>query len=180
MTVRTAAGTPLALGGWLLAGFLGAALLLLLGAMLVGNRAVVVLSGSMEPALSPGDVLIERPIAASRVEIGQVVTFHDPDSDRMLTHRVRRIEARGRKLVFVTKGDADNGIQRWSVSRDGGLAQPFARVPAIGWIAMLAKTPPGLVGIVLLPLLAVAGWEIFRVWRPVPDEDPVGAGRAGP
>jgi signal peptidase len=157
---------PLALGGWLLAGFAGALLLVLVGAFLLGNRAVVVLSGSMEPAFSPGDVLIERGIEPRRVEIGQVVTFHEPGSDRVLTHRVRTVEARAGKLVFTTKGDADNGIQRWSIDPQGELGQPVGRIPAIGRVAMLAKTPLGLVAFVLLPLLGVAGWEIFRVWRP--------------
>jgi signal peptidase len=136
------------------------------GALLLGDRAVVVLSGSMEPVFSPGDVLIERSVEPSNVEIGQVVTFHEPGSDRMLTHRVRKIEARGSKLIFTTKGDADNGLQRWSIDRGGQLGQPVGRIPAIGRVVVLAKQPLGLVGIVLVPLLLVAGWEIFRIWRP--------------
>jgi signal peptidase I len=157
---------PLALAAWLLAGFVAAMLLVVAGALLLGDRAVVVLSSSMEPAFSPGDVLIERSVEPRQVEIGQVVTFHEPGSDRMLTHRVRRIETRGPKLVFVTKGDADNGIQRWAIDPGGELGQPLGRIPAIGRAVMLAKTPLGLIGIVLVPLLLVAGWEIFRIWRP--------------
>jgi signal peptidase I len=157
---------PLTLASWLLAGFVGALLVVVAGALLLGDRAVVVLSGSMEPVLSPGDVLIERSVEPRQVKIGQIVTFHEPGSDRMLTHRVRKIEARGSKLVFVTKGDADNGIQRWSIDPGGELGQPLGRIPAVGRVVMLAKTPLGLVGIVIVPLLLVAAWEIFRIWRP--------------
>ena len=175
-----AARKPLALVGWLFAGFLGAALLALLGALLLGDRAVVVLSGSMEPTFSAGDVLIERRVEASEVEIGQIVTFHDPGSDRMITHRVRSVTVRGQKLVFVTKGDADNGIQRWSVARDGSLSQPIVAVPAVGRVVALTKTPLGLIGIVMLPLLALAIWEIRRIWRPHAGKDLGGVSGAGP
>lgn len=163
---------PLTLAGWLGAGFATALLLAVAGSLLLGERAVVVLSGSMEPAFSPGDVLIERSVEPRQVKIGQIVTFHEPGSDRSITHRVRRVETRGRKLVFTTKGDADNGIQRWSIDAGGELGQPQWRIPAIGYAVMLTKTPLGLVAIVLLPLLLLAAWEVYRVWRPGDDRGP--------
>jgi signal peptidase len=175
-----AARGPLALMGWVLSGFLGALLLVVVGALLIGDRAVVVLSGSMEPVFSPGDVLIERSIEPRQVEIGQVVTFHEPGTDRMLTHRVRKIEARGAKLVFTTKGDADNGVQRWAINPSGELGQPVGRIPVIGRVVMLTKTPLGLIGIVMVPLLLLAGLEIRRIWRPHETEaDSLGRGADG-
>lgn len=177
--LRVAQG-PLGLAGWLLAGFSGALLLVVAAALLLGDRAVVVLSGSMEPVFSPGDVLIERSIEPRQVEIGQVVTFHEPGTDRMLTHRVRKIEARGPNLVFTTKGDADNGVQRWAIGPGGQLGQPVGRIPAVGRVVMLAKTPLGLVAIVLVPLLLLAGLEIRRIWRPREAEaDGLGSGARG-
>jgi signal peptidase len=167
-----AARRPLALMAWLGAGFTAALLLAVVGSMLLGERPVVVLSGSMEPAFSPGDVLIERSVEPRQVKIGQIVTFPEPGSDRSITHRVRSIEARGSKLVFTTKGDADNGVQRWSIDKSGELGQPRWRIPIVGYAVMLAKTPLGLVLIVLLPLLAIAGWEIYGVWRRDGDRDP--------
>lgn len=154
-----------ALGGWLAAGFTVALLATTLASLLLGQRAVVVLSGSMEPVFSPGDVLIERGLQASEVEIGQIVTFEEPGTDRQVTHRVRRIEARKGRLVFVTKGDADNSVQRWSIAAGGTLGQPTRAIPAIGHVAMLARTPLGLFGMVLLPLLVLAGLEIRAIWR---------------
>jgi signal peptidase len=162
---------PLAIAGWLCAGFAGALLLAVLGSLLLDQRAVVVLSGSMEPAFSPGDVLIERSVEPRKVEIGQIVTFHEPGTNRMLTHRVRSVESRGTKLVITTKGDADNGVQRWSIDAGGELGQPVWRIPTIGYLVIQAKRPLGLVLIVLLPLLLVAGWEIYRVWRPQEGRD---------
>lgn len=161
--------TGVALLGWVVIAFAGALLLTLAGSLLAGDRAVVVLSGSMEPVFSPGDLLIERSVEPSETEIGQIVTFREPGTDRSITHRVRRIEASGSRLIFTTKGDADNSIQRWSIAADGELGQPVWTIPAIGHLAMLAKTPLGLLGIVILPLLLLGGWEIARIWRPRED-----------
>lgn len=169
MRLLRAARRPLALTSWVTAGFVAALLLAVAGSLLVGARPVVVLSGSMEPAFSAGDVLIERGVEPRQVKVGQVVTFREPGTERMMTHRVRTIEARGARLVFTTKGDADNGVQRWAIDPGDELGQPVWRIPVIGYVAMLAKTPLGLVAIVLLPLLLVAAWEIYRVWRPRED-----------
>jgi len=167
------------LAGWVAVGLVGTLFLTVAASLLCGQRAVVVLSGSMEPVFSPGDVLIERSIEPSRVQVGQIVTFHEPGTDRMLTHRVRTIESRGAQLVFTTKGDADNSVQRWAIGRDGQLGQPVQAIPKIGYLVTFAKTPLGLIVVVLLPLLLVAGLELVRIWRPVPTKDtPVAASGA--
>jgi signal peptidase I len=166
MSLQQVARRMLGLAGWVTAGFTAALLLAIVGALLLGERPVVVLSGSMEPSFSAGDVLIERGVEPREVQIGQIVTFDEPETERTITHRVRSIEAQGSKLVITTKGDADNGVQRWRIARDGELGQPAWRIPMVGHLAMLAKTPLGLVGLVLLPLLVIAGWEIYRTWRP--------------
>jgi len=159
------------LAGWVAAGLVGTLFLTVLASLLLGQRAVVVLSGSMEPAFSPGDVLIERSVEPSQVDVGQVVTFHEPGTHTMLTHRVRSVESHAGRLVFTTKGDADNSVQRWAIDRDGRLGQPIQAIPKIGYVVMFAKTPLGLIVIVLLPLLVIGGFEIARVWRPpVPEE----------
>jgi len=155
--------------GWTGLAFVGVVVLTVVGSLLIGERAVVVLSGSMEPAFSAGDVLIERSVGPSEVAIGQIVTFREPGTDRSITHRVRRIEKLGSKLVFTTKGDADNSTQRWAIAADGELWQPLRTIPAVGHVAMLTRTPLGLIGIVIVPLLMLAGWEILRIWRPRED-----------
>lgn len=166
MSLSQVARRALTLAGWVTAGFAATLLLAIVGSLLLGERPVVVLSGSMEPSFSAGDVLIERGIEPRELQIGQIVTFDEPETERTITHRVRSIEAQGQKLVVTTKGDADNGVQRWAIDRDGELGRPAWRIPMVGHLAMLAKTPLGLLGLVLLPLLAVAGWEIYRIWRP--------------
>src|SRR5690349_12968093 len=56
--------------------------------VMLGWSATVVMSGSMEPAVAPGDVIVtSRPSSPPR--IGQIVRFPDPaEPGRFLLHRV--------------------------------------------------------------------------------------------
>ncbi|MEV8020870.1 signal peptidase I [Streptomyces sp. NPDC086554] len=70
-----------------------------------GWNPSVVVSGSMEPALSRGDVVMVRAVEATDVGAGAVIAFTDPaHGDRMTTHRA--IE-RHNGNSYVTKGDAN-------------------------------------------------------------------------
>jgi signal peptidase I len=150
---------------WLLGGFAATVLVTVLASLLLGQRVVIVLSGSMEPGLSTGDVLIERPLSPAEVEVGDVITFEEPGGGRRITHRVRDIEVRGERIVFTTKGDANNTTERWAIASDGELYTPKRRIPLVGHLAILAKTPLGLLMLIVAPLLALATIELRSIWR---------------
>lgn len=135
--------------------------------MALGGRPYTVLTGSMRPAIAPGDVVVVRPIAPLDARPGDVVTFRDPqDPRRLITHRVQSvISLRGRADV-VTKGDANSGGERWTVPAGGRISRVMYRVPAIGRVAVLARRPGGLLVLVLAPLLLLAAIEVRRIWRP--------------
>ena len=61
---------------------------------LFGFQCFAVLSGSMEPAIGTGDVVVVRKIAPLDAKIGDVVTFRSPeDPGRLVTHRATSIQA---------------------------------------------------------------------------------------
>src|SRR5215210_2373114 len=71
-------------------------------------RPLVVLSGSMEPALHTGDISVVRTIAPLDARPGDIVTFRDPENaDRLISHRVRDMRASGDKVIFRTRGDVN-------------------------------------------------------------------------
>ena len=58
---------------------------------LFGHPALTVLSGSMQPALEVGSVVIDEKISPVEARPGDIVSFPDPTRrDRTLTHRCRR------------------------------------------------------------------------------------------
>jgi signal peptidase len=60
----------------------------------------VILTGSMKPAIDPGDVVILRKADPSDVKVGDVIQYWR--GDVFIIHRVINIEATGE---FQTKGD---------------------------------------------------------------------------
>ena len=151
---------------------LAAGLLLAAGAPLVfGYHSFTVMSGSMEPAIATGDVVVNRPIAPLEARIGDVVTFSDPDTpERLITHRLRRIQVRGRTAQMVTKGDANNTVERWTVAVDGKIGRVAFRVPKLGYALAPTRTRYGQLLLLGLPALLLGVYELVRIWRPRPDE----------
>ena len=126
-----------------------------------GIRPHVEASDSMRPALRAGDVVWLEGIAAAQVRRGDVIGFAHPDHGRPMLHRVARIEDRGGRLAFTTRGDANSGVERWSVRRDDRLGRFVGvRVPAVGRAAVAAPrhAAPALVALAAFLLL-------WRIWR---------------
>jgi signal peptidase I len=102
-------------------------LVVLIGIRVSGSRALIVRSGSMAPAIGVGDVVVTRLVDPSDVAVHDVVTFRDSSrSGELVTHRVTRVEERSGRFAFVTKGDANTAVERWSIDADGkvGTAGP--------------------------------------------------------
>ena len=72
-----------------------------------GWRTEVVISGSMEPAISTGSVVIVRPVIPDTLRKGDVIMYYSPDKTSLTTHRVFYV-AYEPSLQFITKGDANN------------------------------------------------------------------------
>jgi signal peptidase len=114
-----------------------------------GWSAAVVSSGSMRPAIRPGDVVLTAPARTDRIRAGSVVTFRKPG--RPMLHRVIGTAAGGR---LVTKGDANPVADAAPVPRDAvtGVARwrvPYAGLPVLWW-TRAGGIGPALAGLGLL------------------------------
>lgn len=152
--------------GWAVAG-VGLTLLAALAVSCVaGYRSMTVMSGSMEPAIQTGDVVVNRPIAPLDARVGDVVTFREPGSGaRFITHRVRRVSARAGKVTFVTKGDANTGTERWTIPADGEIGRVQFRLPHLGYALFWTRGRYAILGLVTIPALLLAAMTVARIWR---------------
>lgn len=151
--------------GWTAAGLALALLLALGGSFLAGYRSMTVMSGSMEPAIATGDVVVNRPMAPLEARVGDVITFRDPgDASRFITHRVRHIRARDGKVTFVTKGDANTATERWTVPVDGEIGRVDYRLPRLGFALFWTSGRYAKLALITLPALLLGAITLGRIW----------------
>ena len=130
-----------------------------------GYSPLIVLTGSMEPQIMEGDLIIVKKIDGADVKVGDVIAFFDPDGNgtSVLTHRVIEVIENDGKLSFKTQGDANNSADRQAVSADK-LVGIFTgtRIPGAGSVAMFMSTTAGLVVCVVIPLILLIAYDLIR------------------
>jgi len=102
----------------------------------VGWHPAVVTSGSMAPALRPGDVVLFEP-ATEPVGPGAIVLFTRPGSGQLVVHRVAAVRADSR---LVTKGDANPTPDSALLAPAGVRGRVRLVVPYVGVPRLLAST----------------------------------------
>jgi signal peptidase I len=133
-------------------------------------RPETVLSGSMRPYFSPGDMVIVTPEPSRDVRVGQVISYQIPVGDHHVqSHRIVKILRAGDHPVIRTKGDANNARDPWNARLDGATAWRVRLVvPKLGWMIVWLRDP-------LLKLLTVfvapALFAAFALWRIWSDDD---------
>ena len=128
---------------------------------LTGHKAFNVLSGSMEPTLKVGSVVLDTPISPLDARPGDIITFADPqDADRLITHRLRAVTiSGGRVAIGATKGDVNDVSERWSVAAGGTLGRVAYHLPGLGYARLWLVGNGGR----LLALLALLAWGVVSV-----------------
>jgi len=116
---------------------------------LLGNyKSLVVQSGSMENTIMTGDIILIK--AIQQYNKNDVVTFKEAD-ERIVTHRIIKVQDDSDNTVFITKGDANRSIDNDTVKSDQVLGKVMFVVPKIGFLVAFAKSPFGLVILILIP-----------------------------
>ena len=125
--------------------------------VLVGWQSSVVMSGSMAPALVPGDVAVVRPVDADALEPGQVLLVDDPDLPGQLRlHRLVDVQAGGLQLRGDANPAADGSlVDSAAVHGVVTLGLPLVGLPAV-WAAEHRVWPLVGTGLGLAALLALA------------------------
>jgi signal peptidase len=122
------------------------------------DHSYVVTSGSMEPVMSPGDVIVVNSVAAGSIEEGDVITYGASGDGLPTTHRVVDVTQQDGALAFETKGDANE-------DPDGSLVTPdeiqgrvmsvggyLFVIPLVGYVIDFAGTPVGFVALFAIPV----------------------------
>jgi len=140
-----------------------------------GYQARIVQSGSMEPAISTGALVIVR--AQTQYSVDDVITFTTAGADIPTTHRVISDGLQQGELVYNTKGDANNDQDPESVTLSQILGRVILSIPYLGYLLDFARQPLGFVLLIGVPALMIfieeAGSIVreFKNRKPEPTKD---------
>lgn len=143
-----------------LIGIVVLAAVFLLGSRLVGFRIFNIVSGSMEPKYSVGDLIYVKEVDPATVRPGDVITFVLNEDLVVATHRVTRIDAE--KQHFYTKGDANETEDGSPVHFKNLIGVPQFAIPGLGYVSDFIQHSPGM-------YITIAAVAILMVLAFIPD-----------
>ncbi|MEY2418400.1 MAG: signal peptidase [Actinomycetota bacterium] len=137
-----------------------------IGPHVFGYRVVTVLTGSMRGTANPGDLVVDMPVALSRVHVGDIITYETPTPDHhVVTHRIVEVVTPGANPTVRTQGDANNAADPWTATLGGTTAWKVrAVVPKAGTIIRFMRA--GRVQMAttrFVPLLLALFW-LSMIW----------------
>ena len=132
---------------------------------ITGNiKFMIVQSGSMEPAIKTGSVVMTAP--SDNYKIGDVISFgKDSKTKTPTTHRIYDMEVIEGNAYYVTKGDANNAPDREEVSKEEVIGKVLISVPYVGYVVDFTKRPIGFVLFIIIPALVIIGDEIKKIHK---------------
>lgn len=127
---------------------------------------LVVISGSMEPGISRGDLLIDTRVPVADLHIGQVVSIAPVEGHLPVSHRIVDIrrDADGDTALLQLKGDANASVDAPVYRASGEAWVPRWRIPLAGYVITKLIRPA-----VMVPLaVALAALIVFVLVPPAP------------
>lgn len=129
-----------------------------------GYRAFVVLSGSMEPTLKVGSLVITKQIHPSELHPFDVITFIRPGGQReFITHRILSVSIKDKIPAFKTFGDNNETIDSWTVIGGSVVGKVKFSVPYLGYIMSFTKGRLGIVLLIILPSMYIISDELRTI-----------------
>lgn len=135
----------------------------LMGSRMLGYQVFNVISGSMEPEYSVGDLIYVKDVKPNEIQVGMPITFVLNEDLVVATHRVVEIDTENQ--YFYTKGDANETVDSAPVHFNNVIGVPQFRIPLLGYVSDFIQNPPGsyiTVGVGLLLILAVFLPDVLR------------------
>jgi len=123
-----------------------------------GYKSFLVLSGSMEPTINTGDIVIVH--NDSNYYVKDVITFIEKDG-RIVTHRIVKAQEQQDTRSFETKGDANRSGDEAAVDIKNVLGRVIFVVPKLGFLVGFAKTLPGFLLFIIFPGLLLISNELL-------------------
>ncbi len=114
----------------------------LMGSRLLGYRVYTVISGSMEPAYSVGDLVYVKQVdRIEDIKLRDTITFVLNEELTVATHRVVDIDVE--KQYLYTQGDANDVPDASPVHFKNVIGVVHFSIPLLGYVSDFIQNPPG-------------------------------------
>lgn len=131
-----------------------------------GYQMKAVLSGSMEPDIQTGSIiLIKQKSEGDQFAKGDVITFITEEKF-LVTHRITEVQDGGKR--FITKGDSNNGpdLEPVHVNNIVGKYTGFT-IPYAGYVFKITESQLGAALLLFLPGILLVCYGLFSIWRTI-------------
>ena len=126
---------------------------------ITGNiKFMIVLSGSMEPTIKTGSIVMTKP--ASEYKVGDIITFGPYSRTKTpTTHRIVEISGN----TYITKGDRNNAPDAKPVTQREIIGKVLFDVPYLGFVIDFVRKPLGFVLVLILPAGIIISDEVKKI-----------------
>lgn len=111
-------------------------------ANILGYNYKTVLTGSMEPAIPVGSIVITK--EQSSYEMEDIISFQEEGA--IITHRIISID----RERYITKGDANNVADTEEVQQKQILGKVILTIPLLGYLVMWLMSPFGIISLFII------------------------------
>jgi signal peptidase I len=125
--------------------------------MVTGGTTFVIGGPSMEPTLPVGSAVLAVPVKAAELAPGDIVSLQVGSQHTVFTHRVVRIAELPDGTYIQTKGDANDDNDPSLVPATAVIGRVALALPAAGYAIALLSSFQGVVFLVSLGLVLLAG-----------------------
>ena len=150
---------------------LGAAIVAVIPRVL-NYQTYIVRTGSMEPTIRAGSVVVVEPVKPVSLKVGDIITYRRPEEpDRMVTHRIYQLRIPDNvpnpAPVIRTKGDANAVPDPWQIELRGTAWKEVFSIPLLGYVFDFAHGRWGTILFLFVPAIALSLYGIARVLRSI-------------
>lgn len=124
-----------------------------------------VLTGSMDPAIKEGEVILIKKVDPTTIQVGDIITYQSTQgmlAGQNITHRVTAISNQG-QLLFTTKGDANSAQDNEAVTVEKIKGVYQQKMPFVQFFVTAISNPIVFGLIVVLPIFIILILQLINV-----------------
>lgn len=129
-------------------------------------RIFSVMSGSMEPAIPVGSLIVVKPTVEYQKD--DIITFKSTQKEGdFTTHRIDEVRDVDGLKSYITKGDANEMPDFESVDAERVVGREIFTIALAGYVLWFVKTLPGLIIIIIIPALIIIYDEMDKIKKEI-------------